>query len=397
MRILQLLEAAATGAGRHVVDLTEGLLERGHEVHLLYSDVRSDEVFKHDLRRLRLRQGFQALQLPIRRELSRSDIHVIRALRRHLAEYAPFDMVHCHSTKAGLIGRLGLLGRSAKRLYTPHGFFTMYPTVSAIRRRSAAAIEAVLSTVCHGVITVSREEYAHALKIGIPRAKLCLIPNGVVLDTPGLSALDRINLRHEWGIGENDVCIGFVGRLSSAKSPETMLRSFAALPQGTRTDARLVMVGDGPLAATLHRLADDLGIAARVVWLGASDARPLMGAFDLFALTSDAEGHPLVVLEAMARGLPVVTTSVGGIADTVQHGENGFVAPVRGVQEIAAAVDVLVRDPGLRSRMGQASWAISRTFSVDRMVDRTIALYDQVVSGFWNGRTAADWNPARLG
>ena len=107
----------------------------------------------------------------------------------------------------------------------------------------------------------------------------------------------------------------------------------------------------------------------------------VLGAFDLLALTSESEGHPLVVLEAMARGLPVVATSVGGISGTVQHGMNGFIAPVRGVREIATALEILVNDPELRERMGRASLGISRSFSVDRMVDQTIALYEKVTSG----------------
>jgi glycosyltransferase involved in cell wall biosynthesis len=83
----------------------------------------------------------------------------------------------------------------------------------------------------------------------------------------------------------------------------------------------------------------------------------------------------------MARGIPIVATAVGGISETVLHGVNGFVAPVRGVPEIAAALKVLINDSALRERMGQASLAISRRFSLDRMVDQTVVLYEQVISG----------------
>jgi glycosyltransferase involved in cell wall biosynthesis len=131
----------------------------------------------------------------------------------------------------------------------------------------------------------------------------------------------------------------------------------------------------------LRNLAAELNIDESITWLGACDARPLMGAFDMLALTSVSEGHPLVVLEAMARGLPIVATAVGGISETVQHGVNGFIAPVRGVQEIATALEALVNDSELRERMGQASLTLSRNFSVDRMVDQTVALYEQVISG----------------
>ena len=99
------------------------------------------------------------------------------------------------------------------------------------------------------------------------------------------------------------------------------------------------------------------------------------------ALTSDSEGHPLVVLEAMACGLPIVATAVGGVPETVQHGVNGFITTVRGVSEIAAALETLVRDPEMRKRMGEASRAIVQDFSIDRMVDRTVAFYEEILSG----------------
>ena len=141
------------------------------------------------------------------------------------------------------------------------------------------------------------------------------------------------------------------------------------------------MIGDGPLESSLRRLAAELSIEEHITWLGACDARPLMGAFDMLALSSESEGHPMVVLEAMARGLPIVATPVGGISDTVQHGVNGFIVPVRGVSEFATALEALVNDTELRERMAEASLALSRNFSVDRMVDQTVALYEHVISG----------------
>jgi glycosyltransferase involved in cell wall biosynthesis len=173
-----------------------------------------------------------------------------------------------------------------------------------------------------------------------------------------------------------------------------MLRSFAALTEPGRQKAKLVMIGDGAVAGACRRLAAELGIEARVVWLGERDAKTMMHAFDALALTSDAEGHPIVVLEALARGLPIVATSVGGIADTVHHGVNGFVAPVRGVAEIAAALETLIHDRDLRERMGHASRVIAQDFSVDRMVERTLALYEQVVAGSFARRTAAELSAA---
>ncbi len=381
MKVLELVESASAGVGRHVVDLTAGLIARGHEVHLLYSDVRSDRTFAEGLRRLEKHAGFQAVQVSMHRWPSGSDVHAIRVLQQHVGRRGPFDLIHCHSTKAGLIGRLGLLGQNVKRLYTPHMFVTMQPERAVLTKWAVARLEEGLSLLCDRLIVVSAEEHSHALELGIPPAKLSLIPNGVSLDQPHLSMSERDALRSKWGLRDAEVCIGFVGRFANQKSPQTLLEAFATLLQRTAVPVRLVMVGEGPLESSLRQLAAELDIAERITWLGACDARPLMEAFDMLALTSVSEGHPLVVLEAMARGLPIVATRVGGISETVQHGVNGFIAPVRGVQEIATALETLVDNPVLRRQMGQASLTISRNFSVDRMVDQTAALYEQVISG----------------
>jgi glycosyltransferase involved in cell wall biosynthesis len=393
MKILLLVESAAAGVGRHVVDLTDGLIARGHQVHLLYSNERSDRTFAEDLRRLERHSDFQAFEVSMHQWPSCSDVTAVLALRQHLRRHGPFDLLHCHSTKAGLIGRAGPLDRSIKRLYTPHAFFTMQPGRPRLTKWAVAMLEATLSRLCDRVIAVSREEYSHALELGIPARMICLIPNGVSLEQPQLACSEREGIRQKWGLGKADVCLGFVGRLARQKAPQILLRSFAMLLQRTAVPVRLVMIGEGSLEGSLRRLAAELGIGEYITWLGACDARPLMNAFDMLALTSESEGHPLVVLEAMARGLPIVATRVGGISDTLQHGVNGFIAPVRGVREIAAALEILVNDPELRERMGQASLRISRSFSVDRMVDQTVAVYEQVISGA-NAAAASDLSMA---
>jgi glycosyltransferase involved in cell wall biosynthesis len=389
MKILQLLEAAATGAGRHVVDLTEGLLARGHEVHLVYSPLRCDRVFAAGLDHLKTKRNFHALPVPIQRYPSTSDLPVIGKLRRYLRTYGPFDLVHCHSTKAGLIGRFGLIGHPVKTVYTPHCFMTMNPTVGQATRLVAANLEKSLAAFGRGIIVVSREEYAHAVEIGIPQRKLCLIPNGVVAPPMDDVEHQRSTCRRDWGLEEGDVCIGFAGRFAPVKAPEVMLDSYAAFRRRTRVPARLVMIGDGPLVPSLRRQAANLNLDGEVLWLGARDARPLMPGFDVFALTSKSEGHPLVVLEAMARSLPIVATGVGGIPNTVQSGVNGFIAPVGDEESIAAALKTLADDPALRTRMGQASRTISRNFSADRMAEQTLAFYQEIVADVFTGRTAS--------
>ena len=389
MRILELIEATAGGVGRHVIDLTEGLLARGHEVHLAYSTLRADKVFKHDLRQLRSGFKLETCRIQMRHAPGANDIVAVRALRRYMRDRGPFDLLHCHSTKAGLVGRLAALTGSTNCLYTPHGMFSMDPNRGALSRRLAALLEGALSRFGSRVIVVSPAEFAHAVAVGVPPSKLELIPNGVALALEG-PASERARLRAGWGLCEGEVCVGFVGRLVPVKSPETMLRAIALLLGRVQERVRLVIVGDGPLEMNLRRLATKLGIEQSVTWLGSQDARTLMHAFDILTLTSDAEVTPLVVLEAMSRGLPIVATCVGAVPDTVHPGVNGFITPVRGVREIADALAALVHNPDLRMRMGKASRRLVQEFSIDRMVDQTVALYEHVVAGSRSAeRTAA--------
>jgi glycosyltransferase involved in cell wall biosynthesis len=397
MRILQLLEAAATGAGRHVMDLTAGLLARGHEVHVWYSPLRCDPVFANDLERLRAQPRFHSVPVAIGRNPAAADVPAAWKLRRYLRARGPFDLVHCHSTKAGWLGRAGLAGNSVKRLYTPHGFLSMDPAVGRVTARIAGTLERTLAGLGTGVLVVSREEHAHAVAIGISRAKLRFIPNGVAPPPAGDIATQRSACRREWGLRADEVCSGFAGRFTPVKAPEVMLDSFAAFLRRSRAPARLAMVGDGPLAASLRRQAAALGITSHVIWLGAQDARPLMPGFDILALTSKSEGHPLVVLEAMARGLPIVATRVGGIADTIEADVNGFIAPVGDREAIAGALDELARDSALRARMGEASRAVSLHFSADRMVEQTLAFYRDIVSGVFAGSAASSLKMAASG
>jgi glycosyltransferase involved in cell wall biosynthesis len=397
MRILQLVEAAATGAGRHVMDLSAGLLARGHEVHLWYSPLRCDQVFVDDIQQLHARPHFHSVPVTIERYPVAADIPAALKLRRYLRTRGPFDLVHCHSTKAGWLGRAGLAGHSVKRLYTPHGFLSMDPVAGPVTTRIAGGLERALAGVGAGVVVVSREEHAHAISIGIPQAKLRLISNGVAPALMGDFPTQRSACRRDWGLEPDEVCIGFVGRFTPVKGPEVMLDSFAAFLRRSRAPARLVMVGDGALALSLRRQGAELGLMDRIVWLGARDARPLMPGFDILALTSRSEGHPLVVLEAMARGLPIVATRVGGIADTLQPGVNGFIAPVGDREAIAGALAELAHDPALRTRMGEASRAVSLHFSSDRMVEQTVAFYQDIASGVFASRAASSLKMAASG
>lgn len=376
LRILLVLESAGGGAGRHVLDLAAGLQRLGHEVHLAWSPVRAEPGFRADLAAA---DGIIGHPIKMARAPSMNDIAAIGALRRLLAAHR-FDVVHGHSSKAGALVRMACAGRRVPTLYTPHAFITLDPALGRMARLFYGTAERMLSRFSDRVICVSAEERAHALALGIAEHRLAVIPNGLAPLRPA----DRRAARSALGLGEATVCVGFVGRLSPQKSVARLVAAFArACPAGSR--GRLMIVGEGPERAELERLADAVGARDRVKFAGQGDGPTLMAGFDLFVLPSLYEAFPYVLLEAAARGLPIVATEVGGVSAVVRADENGFIVPqLDSPEEMAAAlampIEILVRDRSRREQMGRRSASIAAGLGVDVMVERTLALYRELLA-----------------
>lgn len=203
---------------------------------------------------------------------------------------------------------------------------------------------------------------------GVSPAKIQVIYNAVSL--PPVPPTARQEFRHSLGIAPQALLIGTVGRLHPQKDYPTLLQAFARLlPQ--YPEARLLIVGDGPLAAALHTLADELQIATHLIWLSQRTDMPvILSALDIFALASRWEGLPLAVLEAMAAGLPVVATQVGGLPEAVLPGQTGWLVPPGDAPALANALLSLAGDLTLRLQMGAAGrQRAADVFSAEQMAN----------------------------
>lgn len=376
MRVLHILEAAGGGAARHVADLCLGLASRGVEVHLAHSPLRMDDIFCKALPALK-KAGVRCFELPIRRAPHPSDLKVLSLLAAYLKQQGAFEIVHGHSSKGGGLARLLGLGNKANIVYTPNAFVTLNPSLSGLERFAYEAMERILVYRTNALIAVSKDELAEAHRLGYNSRKTHLIPNGIKLehDVEGTKG----DIRASLGLKQDELVVGFVGRFSQQKSPHLLLEAFAKVAYCFPL-ARLVMVGDGVLKQSLLARADELGLTDRVIWPGFMDGRLAMRTFDVFVLPSNYEGFPYVLLEAMAEGLPVVSTRVGGSEEAIANGENGFIVPVGNVQALSESICKLLEDVEMRRRFGQKSLERVQAFSVDNMVDATIALYKQLVA-----------------
>ena len=177
-RIVLLVESCSAGVGRHVVDLAAGLAGLGKEVHLLYSKNRMDSRFADGLTRLAW-LGIRCREVLMRHQVHPSDGTAFLSVRRYLRRYGPFDIIHCHGTKAGLIGRLAAVSMPIQSVYSPHAFVTMAPGAGRIYRFAAKCLEKVLSRLEDKIICVSEKEKMHAVGLTLPAEKLSTITNGI--------------------------------------------------------------------------------------------------------------------------------------------------------------------------------------------------------------------------
>ena len=159
---------------------------------------------------------------------------------------------------------------------------------------------------------------------------------------------------------------------------DVLLKAFAAtvakVPQ-----ARLAMVGAGPLDTQLRNLAASLNVTDKVIWLGERDAREVLAAFDIFALSSRKEGLPYVIIEAMAAGHPIVATRSAGVEILIEPGRNGTVVEPGDADGFAAALTALAADPIALARCGRESRRLASGFTIDAMVDQTFGAYQDIV------------------
>lgn len=371
MRILLVVECSGGGTGRHVLDLAEGLIERGCDVHMIYSTGRIDRLFEQRLAGLR---GLRRRIIDMRTGPHPSDFSAVKAIRRYLREEGPFDAIHGHSSKGGALARLAVMGTGVPAFYTLHGLIMMDPGLPRWKWLLYLTIELGLSLRTARIIAVSPEESRAAKRLGLGRSRVITIPNGV--GQPELTP--RADARRTMGVSDDALVIGFVGRLVDQKAPDVLLAAFASTAN-VAPHARLAMVGAGPLGDELRALAARLGVSDKIIWLGERDARGVLAGFDIFALSSRKEGLPYVVLEAMAAGLPVVATTSAGVEILVKPGVNGYVAMTGDASSFAQGLIALATDSVRLAEFGRASLERAALFTIDAMVERTLDSYRSTV------------------
>lgn len=315
MRICHIIESTSGGSVRVALQLAQYQADQGHDVAFVYSPLRASEDFLTHLSKL---SHVQLKPLAIGQTVGVHDLVSVRDFMQFLWKEGPFDVVHAHSSKAGGVARLAcLLFPKTAVVYMPHAFITMSPFASKIY----GIMERALSYVTKSIVAVSTYEKNHAVgELGISPEKVVVIPNAV---EPFVSQ-EPHQIRQELGFGPKTFLIGFVGRLALQKNV-TRLVSVASAMVRKDADIGLVVIGHGPEQALLEELIRNAEIQDKVRLLTQHEAKPYYAAFDVFLCTSDYEGFPLVFLESLVAGTPIVSTPVGGVHEAIVQGKTGFV------------------------------------------------------------------------
>jgi glycosyltransferase involved in cell wall biosynthesis len=300
------------------------------------------------------------------------DILAVRDLVGLLKQINP-DIVHLHSSKAGMVGRIAARILRLPAIFTAHGWaFT--DGVSSFRRMISLPLERWVARYSQRIICVSEYDRQLALqyKVGGPE-QLVTVHNGI----PDIN--EKQLLSHENSNEKREAlrCI-MVARFSAQKDYATLLYATSRVT----VPIELHLAGQGELITSMRNLAKELRIEDKTNFLGPrSDIPELLSSNDVFVLTTNYEGFPISILEAMRAGLPVIATDVGGVSEAVIDGETGYLVSRGDSKAVQERIEILAKNLELRRKMGEAGRRrFLENFSSQKMIDKTFSLYKEVLN-----------------
>ena len=398
MRILHVIGDSAYGGGSKIICAVAVASQRaGHDVAVLTTSPRFHEVLA-------------AAGVPVldrdwirRRPDPWTDLRGVAGLTAHLRRER-YDLVHTHTTRGGMLGRLAARrARTPWVVHTAHGF-AVAESDAAWKQSAYFALERLAARWCDEVVTVSAHHGRWAAAYGVrPRAGLRVIPNGVpdaVPDAvPGAvpdaapAATTPAATTPAAARSGGTPCLLHFGRIADGKGIDVLLaavaRLHARLPVAERP--RLLVAGDGPAVAQERARATALGLGDAVTWLGQRDDLPtLLYAADLVVLPSRREGLSLALLEAMAAGRPIVASALGGNAEALDGGRCGVLVPPGDPRALTEAMaDLLAHPDRARALAAAARGRYLDAYRLERMVDDYLALYAEAAVASASGPVAS--------
>ena len=291
------------------------------------------------------------------------------------------DIVHTHSSKGGILGRLAAkIAGVPNIIHTPHGH-VFYGHFGTIASKIFLWAEKIFSRFTDRMVALTDGEKDDYINLSVcPPEKLFKIHSGVDVKKFMHANGNRVEKRRSLGLDQNEAVIGFVGWLLPIKGPDYLLKAMDYVWQG-HPEASLVLVGKGGMDVGLRAEALKKNANGKVKFLGwREDIDEIMPLFDMLVLPSLNEGMGRVLVEAMAAGKPVVASRVGGIPDLVRHAETGYLVPPADEKALADGIKKLLDDPERAKQMGLRGREHCRQFSIEAMIDKLDKLYIELIT-----------------
>ena len=373
MKILHVITRLIQGgAQENTVYTALGQAKLGHEVTILHGpELNGESRFMADLAGLK-----EVTLTSLRRALSPYwDFRAYCDLKKYFRENS-FDVIHTHSSKAGILGRLAAANAKtdAKIVHTIHGLaFDEFQ--NALKNRLYIAAEKKAARVSDAIITVCDAMRDQALAAGIGKRELYhTVRSGSDLGAFQNAKNLRSESRRKLGVGQNELLFVAVTRLFPKKGAPEILR---ALPK----NAKLLLIGGGPLQSELKAYAEK-ELASRVIFHGQAapeEIPELLSAGDVLVHASYREGLARVLIQALAEGIPVVSSRAGGAAEAVSDGVNGFLFPIGDERALKTLLERVANDPALLSKLkeGARNTDVSN-YSIESMVEGTMEVYKKL-------------------
>lgn len=323
--------------------------------------------------------GYKPLFVPVGLNPHASFLRIFHVVRRlfTVLRSGGFELVHTHGYFADIcaIPLAKLIGIPI--LSTCHGF-----VYSGRKLRMYCKLDKWALRLCMGVIAVSEEIKVDLVQSGVKENRVNVVPNAVTVsvDNPTLY-LQGHQLRKVLGIGPDEIAVGYLGRLSEEKGVKFLIKALSKSFQ-KMSNLKLVIVGDGPDKSALEKLTHDQGLESRVIFVGfQANTEPWFSVFDLFVLPSLTEGTPMALLEAMAAGIPVVASAVGGVPSVVEDQVNGLLVPPSRADLIAEKIELLVNDHELRKSLSlNARDHIEKKYKVGAWCRSIERIYQDIIA-----------------
>ncbi|MFK7791615.1 MAG: glycosyltransferase [Devosiaceae bacterium] len=370
VKVLLIVRAPVGGLWRHVLDLTDGLLERGFELGIVVDSSSASTHVQTTLERFapRLALGVHALEIP--RMPGWGDVKLSLELRKLVKSLKP-DIVHGHGAKGGLYARLSAWRTQAHAVYTPHGGSLHYDWKTMSGKVFLTAERRLIPLTKQFLFESQFSADGFNEKIGDTHGREKVVFNGLGQDEFAGRVIQLDTPTHDFA---------FVGEMRGIKGVDVMLEALCQVRHPSGRPLRVLMLGDGPMLSEFEHYAEQLGLADEVEFVGRKPVRQAFSASDTMVVPSRAESLPYIVIESIAAGKQVIASDVGGIGE-IFGPTKGSLVPSDDADALAAAMREALEPitPDKQAELDTRYTYVAENFHVDRMVYQVATDYRALV------------------